>query len=254
MDLNFSFSPSPNKRTRQTTGLDSLNSSPLKIAQAERIKNTARDLLSGALQEAIRKDEDEEPQSEAESLSSSLSSPLKRPPGTNGSPFCSPTKAVRKRKRKAEDPGRAFHHTFVMKLFDRSVDLAQFGGTSNYPLYPVCRAWMRNEPSNTSQAPVPRSPSPQMPSDGEDDMVSSLPRPEPWTEERSPRLPPPPTISTGRELDLDLDQSDAPPPALLLSNHLVRWWGVRKAWKQAALENEKRYSGSMAVIKEMFDK
>ena len=129
-------------------------------------------LLSGALQEAIRKDEDEEPQSEAESLSSSLSSPLKRPPGTNGSPFCSPTKAVRKRKRKAEDPGRAFHHTFVMKLFDRSVDLAQFGGTSNYPLYPVCRAWMRNEPSNTSQAPVPRSPSPQMPSDGEDDMVN----------------------------------------------------------------------------------
>ena len=179
--------------------------------------------------------------------------------------------------------------------------------------------------------------------------MSSLPRPEPWTEERSPRLPPPPAISTGRELDLDLDQSDAPPPALLLrywslitiitswgahaiwynstlscpppwmsvnlttyyfifklqqplillSNHLVRWWGVRKAWKQAALENEKRslfpmrvqckifrcsffdvsvnamsfiqcisiqwtkcswthvlfrYSGSMTVIKEMFDK
>ena len=149
----------------------SLSSSPLKIATAERIKNTARDLLSGALQEAIRKDEDEEPQSEAESLTSSLSSPLKRHPGANGSPFCSPTKAVRKRKRKAEDPGRAFHHTFVMKLFDRSVDLAQFGGTSNYPLYPVCRAWMRNEPSNTSQAPTARSPSPQVPSDGEEDMV-----------------------------------------------------------------------------------
>ena len=98
----------------------------------------------------------------------------------------------------------------------------------------------------------------------------SLPRPEPWTEERSARLPPPPAISTGRELDLDLDQSDAPPPALLLrcfvlnfvlkfkfnkcciiieylslvvllSNHLVRWWGVRKAWKQAAVDNEKRF-------------
>ena len=154
--------------------LPSLSSSPLKIATAERIKNTARDLLSGALQEAIRKDEDEEPQSEAESLASSLSSPLKRHPGANGSPFCSPTKVVRKRKRKAEDPGRAFHHTFVMKLFDRSVDLAQFGGTSNYPLYPVCRAWMRNEPSNTSQAPTARSPSPQVPSDGEEDMVSKL--------------------------------------------------------------------------------
>ena len=49
----------------------------------------------------------------------------------------------------------------------------------------------------------------------------SLPRPEPWTEERSARLPPPPAISTGRELDLDLDQSDAPPPALLLRCFVV---------------------------------
>ena len=75
-------------------------------------------------------------------------SPVKRLAGT--SPFCSPAKS-RKRKRKCADPGTAFHHTFVMKLFDRSVDLAQFGGSPNYPLYPVCRAWMRNEPSNTSQ-------------------------------------------------------------------------------------------------------
>ena len=45
----------------------SLSSSPLKIATAERIKNTARDLLSGALQEAIRKDEDEEPRPQSDS-------------------------------------------------------------------------------------------------------------------------------------------------------------------------------------------
>ena len=54
--------------------------------------------------------------------------------------------------------------------------------------------------------------------------MASLPRPEPWTEERSPRLPPPPTISTGRELDLDLDQSDAPPPALLLRCFWLWMW------------------------------
>ena len=34
--------------------------------------------------------------------------------------------------------------TYVMKLFDRSVDLAQF--TEDAPLYPICRAWMRNQP------------------------------------------------------------------------------------------------------------
>jgi len=33
-----------------------------------------------------------------------------------------------------------------MKLFDRSVDLAQFD--ENSPLYPICRAWMKNQPHN----------------------------------------------------------------------------------------------------------
>lgn len=34
-----------------------------------------------------------------------------------------------------------------MKLFDRSVDLAQF--TEDTPLYPICRAWMANQPRST---------------------------------------------------------------------------------------------------------
>jgi hypothetical protein len=34
--------------------------------------------------------------------------------------------------------------SFVMKLFDRGVDLAQFDETT--PLYPICRAWMQNKP------------------------------------------------------------------------------------------------------------
>jgi len=32
--------------------------------------------------------------------------------------------------------------SYVMKLFDRSVDLAQF--SADTPLYPVCRAWIHN--------------------------------------------------------------------------------------------------------------
>lgn len=31
-----------------------------------------------------------------------------------------------------------------MKLFDRSVDLSQFN--ENTPLYPICRAWIANQP------------------------------------------------------------------------------------------------------------
>jgi len=42
--------------------------------------------------------------------------------------------------------------SYVMKLFDRSVDLAQF--SYDAPLYPVCRAWIRNLsqlPASTEQ-------------------------------------------------------------------------------------------------------
>ena len=34
--------------------------------------------------------------------------------------------------------------TYMVKLFERSVDLAQF--PEDTPLYPVCRAWMQNDP------------------------------------------------------------------------------------------------------------
>lgn len=36
------------------------------------------------------------------------------------------------------------HKSFIMKLFDRSVDLAKYG--ENSALYPICRAWMLNQP------------------------------------------------------------------------------------------------------------
>lgn len=38
-------------------------------------------------------------------------------------------------------------NSYVMKLFDRSVDLAQF--KEDTPLYPICRAWMANQPRNS---------------------------------------------------------------------------------------------------------
>lgn len=34
--------------------------------------------------------------------------------------------------------------SYVLKLFDRSVDLSQFSEDS--PLYPICRAWIANQP------------------------------------------------------------------------------------------------------------
>lgn len=88
-------------------------------------------------------------------------SPIKRFQGLD-SPFPSPTKSprgVRRRRKKPIPLNTAFHHTFVMKLFDRSVDLAQF--PDHTPLYSVCRAWMKNDPHNTNMAPRLRTPTPE---------------------------------------------------------------------------------------------
>lgn len=46
--------------------------------------------------------------------------------------------------------------SYIIKLFDRSVDLAQFNTTT--PLYPICRAWMRNNPSVREPAASPSPP------------------------------------------------------------------------------------------------
>lgn len=46
--------------------------------------------------------------------------------------------------------------SYIIKLFDRSVDLAQFNTST--PLYPICRAWMRNNPSVREPAASPSPP------------------------------------------------------------------------------------------------
>lgn len=123
----------------------------------EMFSRKARDRLSGALTSAV---EGSEVFDGLPDLTAGLDSPLRRIVNS-GSPWNSPTKSprqVRRRRKKEQAHDTAFHHTFVMKLFDRSVDLAQFA--ENASLYPVCRAWMKNQPHNTTFAPRMRTPTP----------------------------------------------------------------------------------------------
>ena len=255
--MDFTFSPSPLKRLRA----DRLWSADSPVKESpDKTKSAARDLLSGALKEAIRKEDDCDI-SDLESLPTPMKSLMA---SSSLSPFSSPSK--RKRKRKSLDKTAAgYHHTFVMKLFDRSVDLAQFKTSSDvscpsYPLYPVARAWIRNEPSNLNQAPpAPRdsaSPEPETDCPEEADSVTRLPPPAPLAEDvRTVRVPPRLEPGLASDLDLELDQGDTGPPAnVLLSSHLVKWWSVRKSWKQASAENEKRYQKSLTILKDMQEK
>lgn len=86
--------------------------------------NVARSRLKGALQEI------EGNQNDDDDLDSSKPS-RGRPP-------------KRVKKELSPPPQQTVHHTFIMKLFDRSVDLGKY--TPETALYPICRAWMFNQP------------------------------------------------------------------------------------------------------------
>lgn len=50
----------------------------------------------------------------------------------------------RAKKETTPPPQPTVQHSFIMKLFDRCVDLAKYN--ENTALYPICRAWMINQP------------------------------------------------------------------------------------------------------------
>lgn len=61
----------------------------------------------------------------------------------SGYRYGSPSKKQKRSGSPSDMPSKP-QASFVMKLFDRGVDLAQFDEST--PLYPICRAWMQNKP------------------------------------------------------------------------------------------------------------
>lgn len=94
---------------------------------------TARGRLKGALQDMVNVTDDEDSLQDI-SLNAHSNVPMRgRPPKR--------TKKEMPIRTTTTDPAL---QTFIMKLFDRSVDLAKY--KENTALYPICRAWMINEP------------------------------------------------------------------------------------------------------------
>lgn len=84
----------------------------------------ARGRLKGALQDIANVAEDDE---DIDSNKPSRGRPPKRV-----------------KKELTPPPQTSVQHSFLMKLFDRCVDLAKYN--EDTPLYPICRAWMINQP------------------------------------------------------------------------------------------------------------
>lgn len=91
----------------------------------------ARGRLKGALRDVISGNDDDEDETQSSIPSRG------RPP--------------KRAKKEPTPPPQTVHQSFIMKLFERSVDLSKYDETT--ALYPICRAWMLNQPRSNS---IPR--------------------------------------------------------------------------------------------------
>uniref|UniRef100_A0A0B8RYF8 Protein lin-37-like protein n=1 Tax=Philothamnus irregularis TaxID=1899461 RepID=A0A0B8RYF8_9SAUR len=176
----------------------------------------------------------------------------------------------RRKKRKEMDDGLTEggpqkQNTYIIKLFDRSVDLAQFSEST--PLYPICRAWMRNSPMVREQE---RSPSPNLPTLLEDEEgvevlngkiqdVYKLPSPipcqtNPAGEPINLRIPFPPASEEETKVAAETTSEAVPSMSTLIYKNMERWKKIRQRWKEASQKNQLRYAESMKILKEMYER
>ncbi|XP_059824441.1 protein lin-37 homolog [Hypanus sabinus] len=242
----------------------------VKTEKSDLEASTARNRLEAVLQCLVEKSDVERDQTEDEAAKPALSDLQSKDcsPPTAGKRSSTRFPHQRRKRRKEMDDGGCEGalqrpNAYTMKLFDRSVDLAQF--TEDTPLYPICRAWMRNNPSHREGA---RSPSPQPPPTLEDEEVAELngkgqdvyKMPLPTARSASAggntlslRIPSP-LPSTEKPLDINMSRFSAPGVPTLLYNHMERWKKIRQRWKESSHRNQHRYMDSMRILKEMFER
>ena len=140
----------------------------------------------------------------------------------------------------------------MLKLFDRSVDLAQFN--ENTPLYSLCRAWVKNPISESKDFDNEDQQESMNVDENEESFIFSLPNPDLARRDlRIPKSVKKPTTSI-KEIDKAINSMKNEKLDKLLEINKKRWKEVRKEWKKASLENEKRYRRSWLILKEMYDK
>ncbi|XP_076833204.1 protein lin-37 homolog [Brachyhypopomus gauderio] len=223
----------------------------------------ARNRLDAVLQGLVEKSDSERDQNEDDSgkmVSDSLSKDLS--PSSVGKRPSSRFPQHRRKKRKEMDDSLSEtnqhkQNAYIIKLFDRSVDLAQFSTSTS--LYPICRAWMRNNPSVRERATA-ASPPHRL---GEEEVADMLN----GKGQNIYRLPPPvscPLNESGDPVNLRIPPTEKPTAGQsadgssgagsLMFNHMKRWKKIRQKWKEASNKNQLRYSESIRVLKEMYER
>ncbi|GFR74911.1 protein lin-37 homolog [Elysia marginata] len=222
---------------------------------------SARIRLDATLQHLVDKKEEDVEVEESEGTLLTQTDCFSKP---TPSPKKSTSKVSRKRKRRADstdDDNADGQQTVIMKLFERSVDLAQF--PEDTPLYPVCRAWLHNRPHDKTLGTLTERPaSPKAEEDASathissDNMPNVYEMPPPIKSEDGClydlRVPEPVPQPPGK-LDIYADPATLPAPEQLLLGHLTRWKEIRNKWREASIMNEMQYASSINLLKDMFD-
>ncbi|CAB3382077.1 Hypothetical predicted protein [Cloeon dipterum] len=154
----------------------------------------------------------------------------------------------KRRRREVQETGGP-HHSYVMKLFDRSVDLAQFNEKT--ALYPVCRAWMANKPRHVSKPISPDSDEEydylELGNEELGSIVRKMPPAEAKTEAHN-RVPHNLPIKSNNDTIVKQEDCDES----LLEEHKQHWRQVKRDWVQAAFKNETRYGKSIKMIEDIY--
>ncbi|KAI9551638.1 hypothetical protein GHT06_021973 [Daphnia sinensis] len=230
--------------------------------------STARGRLEGALQILIEKTESED----SDESDVDVTDLIHEGRSQSASPRKSGTAKTPLRKRRRLNVDKHYkndQNSYVLKLYDRSVDLAKFSPQT--PLYPVCRAWIKNQPNNQHLTATSANSPKKVEEKGIDvkedvlkteesseASVNSLPIPEPMPLNKGGKV-----IDTRIPVDLkpsekskSLDfllnlHEDAAVPSIssLLQEHCSHWGRVREQWRRAANVNEVRYAESTKILK-----
>lgn len=138
--------------------------------------------------------------------------------------------------------------SYIMKLFDRSVNLAKF--TEETPLYPLCRAWMSNAPRQLTSIKVEKSSEPTVHPFEEGDVIEM-----PKIRIRKGGKP----LVQRKEVKIDHDELDKSIDSeiwtkeKLLEFHRGRWEGER----QKQIDNsrnfeEKHFAANLELLESLF--
>ncbi|XP_067628746.1 protein lin-37 homolog [Eurosta solidaginis] len=156
--------------------------------------------------------------------------------------------------------------SFVMKLFDRSLDLSKY--TEQTALYPICRAWMSNQPRNSNIRSYRdrRSPSPFRRNNNATDMieklkrgelreVKSMPAPKSLDITKIPIIERDEVYST-KDIDAEVFRSDElqinTSKDELLGSHLNKWRAIKSSWIKQNKMYQKRYELNHLILQELF--